>query len=117
MSQSSRDAHTQLVSCRLSNWPTIMEADQPAFWLPRPDRREIGPFLVEVARCDLCLAEPKGRRSAAKLFFSTSIKLITFSAGGTTVISFLGSAALFSLSLEIKTVRYLSSRKTGSKSV
>jgi hypothetical protein len=44
-------------------------------------------------------------RSAAKLLFNTSIKLMTFWADGAAATAFLGSSARFSLSFEIKTVR------------
>src|SRR4051812_10315518 len=44
-------------------------------------------------------------RSAAKLLFNTSIKLMTFGADGVVGTAFFGSSARFSLSFEIKTVR------------
>jgi hypothetical protein len=63
------------------------------------DGTAIRPVLALVAN-----ARAVGR-SAAKLLFNTSIKLITFSRGGLTTIMFFGRSACFSLSFEIKTVR------------
>jgi hypothetical protein len=89
------ETHTQLINRR-----------QPAFRARAVDRLGAALDAPAARRGDGFVGDVRATgRSAAKLFFNTSIKLMTFWADGVVGTAFLGSSARFSLSFEIKTAR------------